>query len=90
MKHPYEDHSSWQGKVYYSKDGEAVEGYEEFESTCGYGEMLGICGINCYHQFQMNYTGDTQATQYSEEEVEKQYALSQQQRAYERGLNKIR
>lgn len=90
MKHPYEDHSSWQGKVYYSKDGEAVEGYEEFESTCGYGEMLGICGINCYHQFQMNYTGDTQATQYSDKEVERQYALSQQQRAMERAIRQLK
>lgn len=90
MKHPYEDHSSWQGKVYYSRDGEVVEGYDEFESTCGYGEMLGICGINCYHQFQMNYTGDTNATQYSEEEVKVQYELSQQQRAYERAIRKLK
>ena len=62
MKFPYEDHSSWQGKVYYSRDGEAIAGYEEFESTCGYGELLGIGGINCYHQFEMNYTGDNVAT----------------------------
>jgi hypothetical protein len=90
MKHPYEDHSSWQGKVYYSRDGEIVEGYEEFESTCGYGEMLGIGGINCYHQFQMNYTGDNTATKYSEEEVERNYALSQQQRAYERAIRQLK
>lgn len=90
MKHPYEDHSSWQGKVYYSREGEPVAGYEEFESTCGYGEMLGIGGINCYHQFKMNYTGDSSATQYSEQEVEKQYALSQQQRMYERGIRKLK
>lgn len=90
MKRPYEDHSSWQGKVYYSRDGEYVSGYQEFESTCGYGEMLGICGINCYHQFQMNYTGESGATKYSEKEVQKQYALSQQQRAYERAIRKLK
>lgn len=90
MRHPYEDHSSWQGRVYYSRDGEVVEGYEEFESTCGYGEMLGIGGINCYHQFQMNYTGDNTATKYDEEEVARNYKLSQQQRAYERAIRQLK
>ena len=90
MKHSYEDHSSWQGKVYYSRDGEAVDGYEEFESTCGYGELLGIGGINCYHQFEMNYTGDNIATEYSEKEVARNYQLSQQQRAYERAIRQLK
>lgn len=90
MKHPYEDHSSWQGKVYYSRDGEVVDGYEEFESTCGFGEMLGIGGINCYHQFQMNYTGDNTATKYSDEEVERNYSLSQKQRTYERTIRQLK
>lgn len=90
MKHSYEDHSSWQGKVYYSRDGEAIAGYEEFESTCGYGELLGIGGINCYHQFEMNYTGDNVATEYSKKEVEKNYQLSQQQRAYERAIRQLK
>lgn len=90
MKHPYEDHSSWQGKVYYSREGEAVDGYEEFESTCGYGELLGIGGINCYHQFEMNYTGDNIATEYSKKEVERNYQLSQQQRAYERAIRQLK
>lgn len=90
MKQPYEDHSSWQGKVYYSRNGEAVEGYEEFETTCGYGEMLGICGINCYHKFSMNYTGESSATEYDKKEVEKQYALSQQQRAFERAIRQLK
>lgn len=90
MKHSYEDHSSWQGKVYYSRDGEAVAGYEEFESTCGYGELLGIGGINCYHQFAMNYDGESSATQYSKKEVRKQYELSQQQRKYERAIRQLK
>lgn len=90
MKHPYEDHSSWQGKVYYSREGEMVDGYEEFESTCGYGELLGIGGINCYHQFQMSYDSDNTATKYSQEEVERNYELSQQQRAYERAIRQLK
>lgn len=88
MKAPYEDHSSWQGKVYYS--GEPVAGYQEFESTCGYGELLGIGGINCYHQFQMNYSGESSATEYSKKEVQRQYALSQEQRGYERAIRKLK
>lgn len=90
MKQPYEDHSSWQGKVYYSRDGEYVEGYLEFETTCGYGEGGGICGWNCYHQFQLNYTGESTATQYDQKEVEQNYALSQQQRAYERAIRQLK
>ena len=90
MKQPYEDHSSWQGKCYYSRDGEKVEGYEEFESTCGYGEMLGIGGINCYHQFEMNYTGEPIAKQYTDKEVQRQYELSQEQRSYERAIRKLK
>lgn len=90
MKQPYEDHSSWQGKCYYSRDGEKVDGYQEFESTCGYGELLGIGGINCYHQFEMNYTGEPVAKQYTDEEVKKQYALSQEQRGYERAIRQLK
>lgn len=90
MTHDYEDHSSWQGQVYYSRDGEVVEGYEEFESTCGYGELLGIGGINCYHQFQMSYEGESTATDYDKEEVERNYALSQQQRQFERAIRQLK
>lgn len=90
MKHAYEDHSSWQGEVFYSRDGQQVEGYREFESTCGYGELLGICGINCYHQFKMNYTGTSAYTQYDRKEVERQYALSQEQRGFERSIRKMK
>ena len=90
MKHPYEDHSSWQGKAFYSRDGEKVDGYEEFESTCGYGELLGIGGINCYHQFEMNYTGEPVAAQYTDKEVQRQYTLSQEQRQYERAIRQLK
>ena len=88
QKHDYEDHSSWQGQVYYS--GEPVDGYEEFESTCGYGEMLGICGINCYHQFKANYTGTGTQTEYGIAEIRKDYALSQEQRQYERQIKNMK
>ena len=88
QKFDYEDHSSWQGQVYYS--GQPVDGYEEFESTCGYGELLGICGINCYHQFQANYTGKGTQTEYGIAEIRKDYALSQEQRQYERQIRNMK
>lgn len=84
MKHAYEDHSSWQGKVYYSRDGERVQGYDEFETACGYGEMLGICGINCYHQFELNYDGKQHNEKYQQRDVKKLYKLTQEQRQLER------
>lgn len=88
MKYAYEDHSSWQGKVYYS--GTPVEGYQEFESTCGYGKLLGICGINCYHQFMLSHTGNNTATKYADKKVERNYKLSQQQRQLERNIRKLK
>lgn len=36
----YLNHQSWQGKVYSS---------EEMKTVCGFGQMLGFAGINCYH-----------------------------------------
>lgn len=90
MKHPYEDHSSWQGQVYYSREGEPVENYEEFESTCGYGELLGICGINCYHQFQLNFDGVGTQDEYSIKEIRKNYDASQEQRKYENAIRKMK
>ena len=36
----YQNHQSWQGKVYSS---------EEMRTVCGKGQMLGFGGINCYH-----------------------------------------
>lgn len=36
----YQNHQSWQGRVYSS---------EEMRTVCGLGEMLGFAGINCYH-----------------------------------------
>lgn len=90
MKHSYEDHSSWQGKLYYSKEKGVVEGFEEFESTCGAGQLLGIGGINCYHEYQLSYNDVNTATQYDKEKVEKNYNLSQQQRKLETAIRKLK
>lgn len=47
MKHDYEAHATWQGKKYMI-DGSS-EKYPNLYEVTGYGEMLGLKGINCYH-----------------------------------------
>lgn len=37
------EHAEWQGKVY--------ESWEKFVEATGFGEITGICGINCRHTF---------------------------------------
>ena len=50
MKHDYEAHFEWQGKKYmiegFSKE------YPNLYDKTGYGEMLGLKGINCYHDIR--------------------------------------
>ena len=48
------EHEEWQGKVY-SVSGKS-EKYLPF-SVCGYGEVDGICGINCRHSFYPYFEG---------------------------------
>lgn len=51
-------HSVWQGKVY-SLTGR--NGYKNFYDETEYGEMLGLCGINCRHTFFPYYKGSERA-----------------------------
>lgn len=53
-------HADWQGKVY-TKD--------ELTTVCGYGEVDGLCGINCRHTFFPFIEGSVRA--YTYEELEK-------------------
>ena len=50
MKNDYEAHAEWQGKKYMI-EGSSKEYPNLYEKT-GYGEMLGLKGINCYHHMQ--------------------------------------
>ncbi len=49
-KHDYEAHAEWQGKKYMI-DGSNDKYGNLYEKT-GYGEMLGLKGINCYHNMR--------------------------------------
>lgn len=46
-KHDYEAHAEWQGKKYMIEG--SSDKYENLYKATGYGEMLGLKGINCYH-----------------------------------------
>lgn len=51
------EHEAWQGKIY-SLSGNS-EKYPPF-SVCGYGEITGICGVNCRHSFYPYFEGEAQ------------------------------
>ena len=71
----YENHESWQGRVY------DMNGLKE---TCGYGEMLGLGGINCRHRISL-YIGEVMdfPPKIDTEENARVYELEQKQRRYE-------
>lgn len=81
-KEDYEAHCEWQGKVY-MLDGSNGK-YDNFYEKTGYGELLGLCGVNCRHHVFATDESKTHPAPYDEEENEKAYILSQEQRAYER------
>lgn len=51
------EHAEWQGKVY-SLRGE-TKGYKTLEDACEYGNVTGLCGVNCRHTFFPYYKGST-------------------------------
>lgn len=67
----WENHKKWQGKVYYwSKNGEKdpLGQYEDFERATGYGDVTGLCGANCRHDFFAFVPGVSERT-YSDEQL---------------------
>ncbi len=88
------EHAVWQGKVFYW--GKPVKGYENFEVACGYGEVDGIGGINCYHSFFPYYEGISQQSFERDPSAQlgidndKHYELQQQQRFLERKVREAK
>ncbi len=71
-------HFSWQGTVVKA---------EELVPITGYGEVDGLCGINCRHYFEP-YFGDPKniKKKYTQKECNEAYKQIQKQRYYERGI----
>ena len=84
------EHEAWQGKVFTRNPND--KRYPNFYDVCGYGEVDGICGINCRHSFMPYFEGtsinlDNKPTA---EENNRIYDLLQQQRGFERNLRAMK
>ena len=66
--------------------------YKDFIQTCGYGKMLGICGINCRHSFGLFWPGISVNNNkpIDTEENRQRYKDEQKQRAIERAIRKTK
>lgn len=88
MKNDYEAHCEWQGKKY------LINGfnnkYDNLYEKTGYGEMLGLKGINCYHHIRPTWEWEKIDEKIDEIENKKVYELKQQQRAFERKIRKLK
>lgn len=84
------NHFGWQGKVYkiYGSD----DKYKNFYEVTGYGNILGLSGVNCRHKFWAFYPEIDKPSQleYSYEENKKVVELQNKQRAYERKIRKCK
>lgn len=67
------DHAWWQGRVY------TMEGLKQ---VCGYGQVTGLQGVNCYHYFLPFIQGVSQRA-YTEEELEQLYKQAQETIEYD-------
>lgn len=89
--HPWSNHDEWQGKVF-SLSGTS-EKYPPFKESTGYGEVDGLCGINCRHSFSPYYEeiGQSDHTNFpTPEETERHYKELQTQRYYERNIRQLK
>ena len=87
---PIANHAGWQGKVY--KLNGKDDQYDNFYEKTGYGDILGLGGVNCRHLFSAFFPGISipVSVQYDQEENEKYYKLTQKQRQYEREIRKLK
>lgn len=80
-------HHEWQGKIF-SRIGRK---YPHFETSTGYGTVVGLCGVNCRHSFSPYFEGmDNPFKQYDSEENRKKYEMEQNQRSLERRIRKTK
>ena len=72
--------------------GEIKTNYPDFVTTTGYGDILGLCGVNCRHTFSAFYPNiqpDPEPT-IDKEANKKRYNEQQHQRALERDIRKTK
>ena len=84
-KDPINDHQSWQGKVY------MIDGFDNkygnLYTQTGYGQLLGLLGVNCRHNFKPFIEGATMIPDKKDIDKNEQiYKLEQYQRGLERKI----
>lgn len=88
------EHERWQGKVFsLDRDGKHPYFYDSQDAGgTGYGDLLGLCGINCYHSFGPYFEGDPIPSEGkpTAEENGKAYREQQTQRSFERSLRALK
>lgn len=87
-KEDYEAHDEWQGKVYMIEG--SSDKYPNFYKATGYGKMLGLKGVNCYHDFRPYFEWEKIPKPIDIEESKKEYELLQKQRTYERQIRRLK
>lgn len=89
-KNPISNHFEWQGKIY--KINGSDDKYDNFYEKTGYGDILGLGGVNCRHKFYPFFPeiDKPRFKEYDYAENKRVVDLQNRQRAYERKLRKIR
>lgn len=85
------EHAVWQGKIF-SLSGKSTK-YPSFKEATRWGEVDGICGINCRHSFYPHpEEGDEidKSAMPTPEENAKRYKAEQTARAYERSMRQLK
>lgn len=83
-----DNHELWQGKFYSLPQYDHT--FPDFYYSTGYGDITGLCGVNCRHSFGPGDGENNPFEQYDTEENAKAYELSQKQRALERQIRKTK
>ena len=90
------EHAEWQGKVY-TYSGEPTREYPDFVESTGYGDVDGLKGVNCTHNFYPYWEGASVIPEYTPAEpVEidgKEYTMyeaTQEQRKMERQIRELK
>ena len=90
------EHAEWQGKVY-TYDGTPNKKYPDFFSSTGYGEVDGLKGVNCTHNFYPHWEGVSVIPDFKEPDPKKidgkeytMYEATQEQRKMERQIRELK
>ena len=90
------EHAEWQGKVY-TYSGEPSHKYPDFFDTTGYGEVDGLKGINCTHNFYPYWEGSSIIPEFHPSEPKEidgkeytMYEATQEQRKMERQIRELK